>query len=132
MTAPQHVELLERRLGPVTAQDMALMAEVLQDPNPIHLDVEAVKAMALGDRLINQGPTNLGYVIDMLQANFPDRRLNRLRARFLSNVCDGDEVVAGGRVDEAGAGGMIECTVWLDVIGGNRAIEGTATLTPAV
>ena len=40
----------------------------LADPNPIHLDVEVVKAKGLGDKRINQGPINVAYMMNMLMA----------------------------------------------------------------
>ncbi|MDR5699756.1 MaoC family dehydratase [Agromyces aerolatus] len=123
-------DLRPHRVGPIGAHEMRVMAEVLADPNPIHLDPAAVAALGLGDRLINQGPTNLGYVIDLVRAGFPEHRLRRIRTRFLANVHEGDVVLAGGRVDETHADGTVDCTVWLDVEGGARAIEGTATLEP--
>ena len=52
-------------------QSMREWSVFLADPNQIHLEVEAVKALGLGDRLINQGPANLAYVMNLLAANFP-------------------------------------------------------------
>ena len=47
--------------------------------------------------------------------------------RLLANVFAGDRVVAAGRV-EAVEDGRAVCSVWLDVDGGARAVDGTATL----
>jgi 3-hydroxybutyryl-CoA dehydratase len=111
----------------VSAERMRALAAVLGDPNPIHLDAAAVRALGLGDRQINQGPANLGYVINMLQAALPGAAFAGLRVRFLAPVFAGDRAVAGGRV-EARAAGRVDAAVWLDVDGGPRAVEGTATL----
>ena len=59
------------RIASISAADMQEWAQVLRDPNPIHLDPRAVAARGLGDRVINQGPANLAYIIAMLQAAFP-------------------------------------------------------------
>jgi 3-hydroxybutyryl-CoA dehydratase len=119
-------------LGPWTIESvdpekMKLFAVALDDPNPIHLDPEAVKAAGLGDRVINQGPAGLGYLINMLRAAAPGARVQALRVRFTANVFGGDHVVAAGVVD-AVEDGRASCRVWLDVSGGKRALAGTATL----
>ncbi|MEI9988315.1 MAG: hypothetical protein WDN69_37590 [Aliidongia sp.] len=57
----------------VSAAAMKEWAVFLRDPNPIHLDPEVVKAKGLGDKVINQGPANVAYVMNMLMAAFPRR-----------------------------------------------------------
>ena len=114
----------------VSAELMFVMADLLDDPNPIHLDPEATRRMGLGDRVINQGPTNCGYVVSMLQDAFPGGALLALRLRLGGQVKGGDRVHAGGAIT-AEHDGVVECDVWLDVEGGARAIEGTATVRPA-
>jgi 3-hydroxybutyryl-CoA dehydratase len=123
-------------LGPlviesVSAERMKTLAVVLADPNPIHLDPEAVRALGMGDRVINQGPANFAYVLDMLRAAAPDAEIRDLRVRLLANVRAEDRVTAAGRVEsveEADGERRLSCTVWLDVGGGARAVDGTATL----
>lgn len=123
-------------LGPwtiesVSEQSMKTLAEILDDPNPIHLDAEAVRRLGLGDRVINQGPANLGYVMNMLAESVPGARIKSLRTRFIANVLGGDEVTARGEVlavhDDRGER-RLECSIWLDVEGRGRVLEGTATL----
>ena len=121
-------------LGPwtveaVDAEDIRTLAGVLADPNPIHLDPAAVRELGMGDRLINQGPANLAYIYNMLSEARPDAIVASLKVRFLSNVREGDRVVAAGEV-VSGEGDVIECRVWLDVEGGERALEGLAHLQP--
>jgi acyl dehydratase len=111
----------------VSAEAMRVIADVLRDPNPIHLDPAAVRAAGLGDRVINQGPANGSYIANMLRANFPGARVRALRLRLRANVFAGDRVVAGGTV-EAREGDLVHCRVWLDVDGRGRAIEGTAVV----
>lgn len=119
----------------VDAGRMAVMAELLRDPNPIHLDPEAVRRLGLGDRVVNQGPTTMAYLQTMLVdwAGGEDR-LRALTVRFRANVLAGDRVVAGGRItalrDEGGVR-LADCAVWVDVDGGPRALDGTATVVVA-
>jgi 3-hydroxybutyryl-CoA dehydratase len=121
--------LPELRVDPVSPEAMKRMARVLHDPNRIHLDPEAVRAAGLGDRVINQGPSNCGYVMDMLALAFPGGELRSFQSRFLANVLGGDAVVAGGTVDAVDPvpyGLVLSCSVWLDVVGRGRALRGTA------
>ena len=66
----------------VSAEKMKLMAALLHDPNPIHLDAEAVRGLGMGDRVVNQGPANQAYLVNMLLAlrRRPRRRPPRHRA----------------------------------------------------
>jgi 3-hydroxybutyryl-CoA dehydratase len=106
----------------VSADAMRDLADLLADPNPIHLDPAAARG-----RVINQGPANCGYVIAMLREAFPDAEVRRLRFRFLAPVRAGDRVTAGGEIAEQD-GPDVRCRVWLDIDGGPRAVEGSATL----
>ncbi|OAN56238.1 MaoC family dehydratase [Sphingobium sp. TCM1] len=106
---------------------MQLWAKALHDPNPIHLEVEAVKAAGLGDRRINQGPANLAYVINMLMAAFPGQRIGSIDVRYMDNVLEGDAVTAGGTVTGISAG-KVDCEIWLDADGRGRVIAGVATM----
>ena len=82
----------------VNPEKMKIFAALARDPNPIHWDRAAVAERGLGDRLINQGPTNLGYVVNMLLAWTGPASLRDIAVRFTSNVFDGDTVTAGGVV----------------------------------
>ena len=86
------------RLPSVEPDKMRALAQVLRDPNPIHLDPNAVAKLGLGDRVINQGPANLAYIVNMLNTALPGARLEQLDARFLANVFGGDAVEASARV----------------------------------
>jgi hypothetical protein len=111
----------------VSPAAMRELAEVLRDPNPIHLDPESVRRLGLGERVINQGPANCSYVVNLLRETFPDSTITALSFRLLGNVYGGDEVVPGLRVD-ARDDTHARCTVWLDAAGGRRVVEGTATV----
>ena len=124
-------EIAEVPTGP-----MKTMAVLLRDPNPIHWDAAAVAGLGMGDRVINQGPTNMAYIVNMLVAWTGDpAKLRSLRVRFLDNVRGGDHVIAGGTVTaitDQGEDQIAECDVWLDVVGGGRALSGTAAVVVAV
>jgi acyl dehydratase len=132
MIAPQvGAELEPLTVASVSAAHMRTLAQVLADPNPIHLDPAAVTALGMGDRVVNQGPANLGYVLDMLAQALPGATVERVAVRFLGNVFAEDALVAGGRVAQSD-GERLECEVWLDVVDGARALAGSATLALAL
>ena len=117
------------RIESISAEKMRQLAAVLRDPNPIHLDPAAVAKLGLGDRVINQGPANLAYIINMLRAAFPNSRLLQLDARFLANVFGGDAVEAGGRVTSLtheSDGAHVACETWLNVDGRGPAVTANA------
>lgn len=119
------------RIESVSAEKMRELAVVLRDPNPIHLDPAAVARLGLGDRVINQGPANLAYIVNMLRAAFPKSTLLQLDARFLGNVFGGDAVEAGGRVTlvtPETQGTRVGCETWLNVDGRGPAVTANAVL----
>jgi 3-hydroxybutyryl-CoA dehydratase len=98
----------------VSPEAMKQWAIFLADPNPIHLDVAVVKAKGLGDRVINQGPANVAYMMNMLMAAFPGCRIEAMDSRFLDNVYGADKATATGSIT---------------AIEGNRTVNsGTATV----
>ena len=116
----------------VPVEKMKTMALLLRDPNPIHWDVEAVRALGMGDRPINQGPTNQAYIVNMLLSWLGDpARLTSMRVRFIANVFGDDRVIAGGDVTalrtEAGVP-VADCDVWLERDDGSRLLEGTVVV----
>ena len=111
----------------VPSEPMKTMALILGDPNPIHWDESAVRSLGLGERVINQGPTNKAYVINALIGWLGDpSALRSIHVRFRGNVYAGDRVEAGGEVT-AVEDGIATCDVWLDGPNG-RVISGTATV----
>ena len=122
------------RLAAVEPGPMKLYAALARDPNPIHWDRSEVAARGLGDRLINQGPLSLGYVVNMLLAWAGPASLRDLAVRFTAPVLDGDAVTAGGVVTAVRSehgGQLADCEVWLARADGTRAVEGTATVALA-
>lgn len=117
----------------VSPEKMKTAAVLLQDPNPIHFDTAAVQALGLGEQTINQGPLNMGYVMNMLaQFSGSHDRLRNFKVRFLANVYAGQRLRATGVVtdlqqlsdDEL----QVTCAVELTVIGGAAVLSGTATV----
>jgi 3-hydroxybutyryl-CoA dehydratase len=97
---------------------------VIESASP---DVEVVKAKGLGDRVINQGPMNVAFMINMLMAAFPGATIEAMDSRFLDNVYGGDKVTAQGAIT-AVEGNRISCEFTLDVDGRGTVNSGTATL----
>lgn len=117
----------------VSEDKMKTVAALLQDPNPLHWDVESVRASGLGERVINQGPSNIGYLLNMLLAwtGGDASRVRRLRVRFLDSVYAGDDLVAAGVVTgirEQNDERLADCNVWLERANGDRVLDGSATV----
>jgi acyl dehydratase len=115
----------------VSPERMRTMAAVLRDPNPVHWDRDAVAALGLGRRTINQGPLGLSYMINMLHAWAGHGSIRRIIMTFPMAVLDGDRIVAKGRVtavrDEGGQR-LADCDIWLEREGTNPPLQGTATV----
>src|ERR1700755_3562152 len=99
----------------ILPERMKTMAALLQDPNPIHIDPEVVRGLGMGDRVINQGPSYMGYLMNLLLGLAPAAQFERLNVRFTANVFAGDVVLGGGEVESVDDEGRLHCTVWLDV-----------------
>jgi len=129
-------EIPERIIDFVDPARMKTLSALMRDPNPIHWDRAAVAELGLGDRTVNQGPSNIAYVISMLGkwAGGIDR-VSKYRFRFMGNVFEGDRLRASGAVTEvtdSPAGLRVQCSLTLDVVDGARVLDGTATvLIPA-
>lgn len=119
------------RIASVSPQAMREWATFLHDDNPIHLDPEAVKAKGLGDKVINQGPANVAYLINMLMAAFPDADIEMLEFRFMDSVYGGDAVETFGTVtsiETTAEGSRISCDIGLKVEGRGMVILGAAVV----
>ena len=116
-----------REFGPVSTEKMKTMAAILQDPNPIHWDVEAVKQLGMGHRQVNQGPINMSYLVNTLISWTGDPgALRELVIRYQSNVFAGDVVRCEGTVDET-HGDVAVCSVTA-AVGDLPVITGKATV----
>jgi len=119
-------------IAEVPVEPMKTVAALLHDSNPIHWDVEAVKALGMGDRVVNQGPNNMAYIVTMLAdwAGGPDR-VRGLRVRFLGNVLAGDRLTARGvvtAVREEGGERLADLDVRLERAEDDRVLDGTAVV----
>ena len=111
---------------------MKVFSVLMADPNPIHFDPEFVRGLGLGDRPVNQGTITMSYAVSAViaWAGGVDRLVN-FKCRFLGNVVEGDDVTAGGEViavTAADADRTVEVDVWLERAGGQRVVEGSATV----
>ena len=108
---------------------MRTMAALLDDPVPIHFDVEAVRRLGLGDRLVNQGPINAGYLLNAVIAWTGDAgAVRRFRCRLLGNVFAGERVECRGTVSAVDAErGVFEVDLRGDA-DGRPVLAGEATL----
>ena len=128
-------ELPSYEVPSVSAEKMKTMAALLADPTPIHWDVETVRALGMGDRPINQGPLNMGYVMNALAewAGGHDR-LRRLRLRFLGTVFADQHLRVTGSVTavrEQDGERCADCEFTLTVVDGEPVASGTATVMVA-
>lgn len=109
---------------------MRTMAAILRDPYSVHWDREANAALGLPGRVVNQGPLNLGYIVNMLLAWAGPSCVRRLTVAFGRPVLDGDRVTARGRVTavtDVDGERRATCEVWLDR-DGEHVVTGTAVV----
>lgn len=120
--------LPERAAPPITKDRIVEVMDVMDDCNPVHVD-EALAA-SLGLRgIVNQGPSNLAYITNMLAAWTGDADcVRRFKVRFYVTVVPGDDLVAGGTVTAVHADSTAECDVWLKLRDGTVMLAGTATV----
>lgn len=132
MTVTVGTELPAWDVPEVSAEKMKTMAALLADPSPIHFDVATLQALGMGDRPVNQGPLNMGYVMNAVTtwAGGADR-LRMLRVRFLGNVLAGQALRVTGTVTavrEQDGATLADCDVALSVTGGEQVVSGRATV----
>jgi acyl dehydratase len=109
---------------------MKVLALLLGDPNPIHYDAGAARELGVADRQVNQGPSNMAMLANVVTSAFPDGRLVRLRTELRGIVVAGERVHARGSVMEVrqldGGGVLVRCEVVLEVEGRGRVLTGDA------
>ena len=76
----------------VRAVDMAVLALLLRDPNPIHFDPDVAEALGFGRVCVNQGPANLAYLLTELADRAVRPTPSHCEARFHATVVAGDVV----------------------------------------
>ena len=89
------------KLKQVDSARMKILALLLADPNPVHLDPEAARLLNIADREVNQGPSNMAMVVNMLTRSWPDAELRQLRVRLLGQVLADDGVEVVGNISQS-------------------------------
>ena len=84
----------------VPQESMDTWAVILDDPNPIHLDANAVEQVGLGNKTINQGPANIAYILNMIEENFPNSQILKMNNKMTDSVLEGDLVTVSGHITE--------------------------------
>lgn len=120
-----------RQVPEITRAGMLEVMELMGDVNPIHSDEALVRRLGLRG-LVNQGPANMTYVIDMLLpwAGGPEA-IRRLRFRFHENVVPGDRPVARAHVTGTqvlDGETLTECAFRLELEDGTCALSGSALI----
>lgn len=121
----------------VAEADVIAMMDVMGDINPVHSDHDLVAELGLRG-LVNQGPANLAYALNMILAWAGDpASIRHVDVRFDAITCPGDRLVATGGVTSISRVGnetMATCAFRLDRDLGNgtteRVLSGTAAVVP--
>lgn len=109
----------------VPQESMDTWAKILDDPNPIHLDVNSVKSLGLGDKTINQGPANIAYIMNMLEQNFPNSQIIKMNNKMTNSILEGELVNVSGQIlniKDKESQSIISCTLKLTAEGGKIAV----------
>lgn len=118
---------MEWTLAAVDAEKMKVLALLLADPNPLHYDPAVAPRLGIAERPVNQGPSNMAMLANLVRTAFPDGRLRRLSVTLRGSVVAGDQVRAHGRVVSR-ENDVVHCELTLDVVGGRTALTGTAEI----
>ena len=130
MNIKEDDEIPSLNIPSVDPQKMKTMAALLRDPYPIHWDVEGNEKMGIKGKVVNQGPLNLSYVVNMLMNWQGQDCIRRLTVRFTGWVLGEDTLSAHGKVisiDNTNNELLAECEIWLERAG-ERLLEGKATV----
>ncbi|MFC5748484.1 MaoC family dehydratase [Actinomadura rugatobispora] len=125
---PETEELPDWVLAEVDAEKMKVLALLLADPNPLHFDPEVAPRLGIAQRQVNQGPSTMAMLANLVRTAFPDGRLIRLYVRLSGSVVAGQSVRAHGRVtgrERGAAGEKVRCEVTLEAEG-RVVVEGDA------
>jgi 3-hydroxybutyryl-CoA dehydratase len=109
-------------LDAVDPEKMKVLALLLADPNPLHFAASPP---------VNQGPSNMAMLVNLLRQAYPQGRLRRLTVQLRGSVVAGDAVRARGRVTDRRRDGGTEtltCEVALEVDGGRTVLTGEAEI----
>ena len=84
----------------VKQEYLVTWSQVLNDPNPIHLDNKKVEELGLGNKCINQGPANIAYILICISSNFPEYQLIKINNKLNGNVFSDDRVSVEGQISD--------------------------------
>jgi 3-hydroxybutyryl-CoA dehydratase len=90
--------LPEWTLDEVDAEKMKVLALLLADPNPLHFDPAVAPRLGIAERPVNQGPSTIAMLANLVRAAYPQGRLVRLQVQLRGSVVAGQSVRANGRV----------------------------------
>ncbi|MAV21163.1 MAG: protein dehydratase [Acidimicrobiaceae bacterium] len=130
MNIKEDDEIPSLNIPSVDPQKMKTMAALLRDPYPIHWDAEGNEKMGIKGKVVNQGPLNLSYLVNMLMNWQGQDCIRRLTVRFTGWVLGEDTLTAHGKVisiDNTNNELLAECEIWLER-DGERLLEGKATV----
>lgn len=125
-------ELAEYPVGDIDRDRLIAVMKVMGDTNPIHADEDLARRLGLRG-LVNQGPANLAYVVNMIMAGLDvaPSQVKCLDFRFHDNVVPGDRLTARGTVTAVrptDAGTEIDCSFRLDKADDSPRLTGTAVV----
>lgn len=128
LTIKVNDEIPSLAIPSVDPQRMKTMAALLRDPYPIHWDADGNEMMGIKGKVVNQGPLNLSYIVNMLMNWQGQDCIRRLQVRFTGWVLGGDVLSAHGKVisvDNINEELLAECEIWLER-DDERLLEGVA------
>jgi acyl dehydratase len=89
-------ELPDWTLAEVDAEKMKVLALLLADPNPLHFDPDVARRLGIAERPVNQGPSSMAMLANLVRSAFPRGRLTRLHVQLRGSVVAGSRC---GRTD---------------------------------
>ncbi len=121
---------LVRTVEDLRADDMKLIAALLQDPYPPHYDPRRAEELGYPG-LLNQGPANLAYMLQPIVRELDSpSKLASFDMRFHDMVFEDETVTATATVEETTPtddGGLVEFSVVLAKENGETGVDGTVT-----
>lgn len=114
---------------PIHPLRIKMVASLMRDPVPTHFDRDAVKALGMGDRLVNQGVLNCGYLMELLY-RFVDRTwaLREFEVSLSQTVHEGDQVECSGTISSVDPEGLTAAIALEAKVDGARVLAGTAVV----
>jgi acyl dehydratase len=113
----------------IDPERMKTMAALYDDPNPIHFDLEATKALGMSDRLVLQGAADIAILLEpAIRLTGDPEAVRSYDVKLLGNLYAEDCVESTGKVLEVDPEAAT-VTVELVARAGDRDIaQGTAVV----